>query len=140
MFTGYRPPVTAQSQLNLTTPAAMQENPYLSPVAESDPAHLSRLIPRILFGIAGVLIFLSFPVGWKTLKLANQEYLHMWPIDTTYYGFEINGTPFSNREAVAYGVIAIFVLWLLAGLMIAISRLMTLSHGDKLDREIADLE
>ena len=113
----------------------MQENPYLSPVTNSVPVYCSKLLHWGSYGVAGVFAFLSLPVGWWTLKLANQVYLHIWPISDTYYGFEINGVPISNEEFVAYGAITVFVLWLLAGSLIATSRFLSSRHDGKSGRD-----
>ena len=116
--------ITLRHQTNLPMLTEMQQNPYLSPAADSRGNRSSRWIHWVLFSIAIMLFLLSLPVGWGTLILANQEYLHLWPTSDTYYGFEINGTSVSNEEAIRYGAVTIVIQWSLAILMIAVSRFM----------------
>ena len=117
--------ITLRHQTNLPMLTEMQQNPYLSPAADSKGNRSPRWIHWVLFSIAIMLFLLSLPVGWGTLILANQEYLHIWPTSDTYYGFEINGTSVSNEEAIRYGAVTIVIQWSLAILMIAVSRFMS---------------
>ena len=117
--------ITPRHQTNLPMLTEMQQNPYLSPAADSTGDRSSRWIHWVLYSIATILFLLSLPVGWGTLILANQEYLHIWPTSDTYYGFEINGTSVSNEEAIRYGAATILIQWSLAILMIAVSRFMS---------------
>ena len=98
------------------------DNPYDSPRLHGPPSGRFIIVRWLLLVIAVLLIFLSLPVAWHTLELANQEYLHLWNSRRAIYDIEINETPVSIGTAILYGAITVLIHWTLAAGLIIVPR------------------
>lgn len=64
----------------------------------------------------------SLQTAWRALELANQEYLHIWNPRRAIYDIEINGSPFSNAEAIRFGITTVLIHWGIAAAFLIASR------------------
>ena len=100
------------------------DNPYSS---SSTPATLSGrswILRWLLLGGAVFLVMLSLPIAWRTLELANQEYLHIWRSRSVIHDIQMNGKSISIVAVISNGALAVLVQWSLAVTLIVGARLL----------------
>ena len=108
----------------MSTESENVANPGSDSIKKRSSPSLYKAIRFVLLGLAIIFIVASLPIGWHTLELANQEYLHIWKSRRAIYDLEINGSPVSIAAAVRYGTATVLIQWALAAVLILVAQLI----------------
>ena len=80
-----------------------------------------RQVSWLLFLLATAVFLVSIPVCWLGVRIANQEYWHLWHDDVIISDVEFNGVPVSLGEAVNASFQTLLVFWCVAACILIVS-------------------
>ena len=90
----------------------MNQNPYVSPAASSNPARVASRNRLLWLSAAWLTVCLSLPVAWATIELLNQEYWWFWHRRWQLTNFSYNGSPISADAMIVVLAMLTALLWL----------------------------
>ena len=133
----FRPDSVIAAVIQLGAEQIEGSNPYKTPMGSSSLDQAvgerrrwfeSKPISWTLFLSAFVMVIFSLEDGWIALQILNREHWQLWPSSSIRVG------ELSPNEAIQYSFRFMLTIWILAGLLIWVSRWIYPSRQQKMKR------